>query len=78
MSFLSRLLTQKCKHYFSWPRTDGEGRYHQTCSRCGIAYEYDWSKMRRTDRRIGQDAAKPQSPPTAPMADVVIRLPLGR
>jgi hypothetical protein len=78
MSFFSRLLTQKCKHYFSWPRTDGEGRYHQTCSRCGIAYEYDWSRMRRTDRRIGQDVTySPRSQAIAP-AEMIVRLPLGR
>jgi hypothetical protein len=52
MSFLARFLSKKCKHYFSWPRLDSEGRYYQTCSRCGIAYEYDWHSMHRTDRLI--------------------------
>jgi hypothetical protein len=52
MNFLSRLLGKSCAHCFSWPRTDSEGRYYQICSRCGVAYEYDWATMHRTDRRI--------------------------
>lgn len=66
MSFLSRLLSKKCVHYFSWPRSDGEGRYYQTCSRCGIAYEYDWNSMRRTDHRIVGNPA--YSPTVAPVS----------
>jgi hypothetical protein len=77
MSFLSRLLSQKCKHYFSWPRIDGEGRYHQTCSRCGVAYEYDWSAMRLTDRKIGQGVTHSPQPTTLSKPEVIVRLPLG-
>jgi hypothetical protein len=77
MSFLSRLLSKKCKHYFSWPRMDGEGRYHQTCSRCGVAYEYDWNKMRLTDRKIGQSVINPPQPKTMLEPEVIVRVPLG-
>jgi hypothetical protein len=78
MSFLSRLLHRSCAHYFSWPRTDAEGRYYQICSRCGTAYEYDWASMRRTDRLVGQNAGKAQSSAAVARPDLVIRLPLGR
>jgi hypothetical protein len=78
MSFLSRLLSKSCAHYFSWPRTDSEGRYYQTCSRCGAAYEYDWGAMRRTDRRVAQNVTNPEQPPVVPSAEVTVRLPLVR
>jgi hypothetical protein len=77
MSFLSLFLRKKCKHYFSWPRMDGEGRYHQTCSHCGIAYEYDWNKMRLTDRLIVTPANSSSSASIAP-GQLTARLPLVR
>ena len=52
MNLLNRLLGRGCAHEFSWPRSGDEGRYYQRCSRCGIAYEYDWDMMRRTGRVI--------------------------
>jgi hypothetical protein len=52
MNFLKNLLGQGCKHRFSWPRTDGNGRYYQICLGCGIAYEYDWILMRLTDHLL--------------------------
>jgi hypothetical protein len=78
MSFLSRLLGKSCAHYFSWPRTDSEGRYYQICSRCGVAYEYDWGAMRRTDRRVAQITANPEQPPVVGKGEVAVRLPLVR
>lgn len=48
MNFLHQLLG--CTHRFSWPRVDDEGRHYQICLSCGVAYEYDWKVMRRTDR----------------------------
>jgi hypothetical protein len=77
MSFLSRLLSQKCKHHFSWPRMGDEGRYHQTCSRCGVAYEYDWAGMRRTDRVIGQSVTHSPQPRTLAKSEIIVRVPLG-
>jgi hypothetical protein len=45
-----RLLGRGCKHRFSWPRIDNDGRHYQICLLCGTAYEYDWTSMRRTSR----------------------------
>jgi len=78
MNFLSRLLGKSCAHYFSWPRTDRDGRYYQICSRCGIAYEYDWATMRLTDRKIGQSVMHSPEPRTIAEPELVVRLPLGR
>jgi hypothetical protein len=78
MSFLSRLLNRSCPHHFSWPRTDNDGRYYQICSRCGVAYEYDWASMHRTDRKIAQNATYSPRPRVIPEPEViVVRLPLG-
>jgi hypothetical protein len=55
MNFLKRLLGKGCAHRFAWPRTDTDGRYYQICLVCGIAYEYDWGLMRRTDRLMGAE-----------------------
>lgn len=57
MNFLNRLLTKgllvrRCSHRFSWPRVDSDGRYYQRCSHCGVAYEYDWNKMRLTNQLV--------------------------
>jgi hypothetical protein len=77
MSFLSRLLGKTCAHCFSWPRTDADGRYYQICSRCGIAYEYDWNSMRLTDRLIAT-AANSSSPASLRQGHLTARLPLVR
>ncbi len=50
MNFLNRLLSKRCWHHFAWPRADADGRHYQICSNCGIAYEYDWNTMTRTNR----------------------------
>lgn len=52
MSFLRRLFGQFCRHRFSWPRTDAEGRDYQVCLLCGTAYEYDCAAMRQTGHRL--------------------------
>jgi hypothetical protein len=78
MSFLSRLLGKTCAHYFSWPRTDSDGRYYQICSRCGIAYEYDWADMRRTNRLMVASVANSSTPTAIPTSQVGSRLPLVR
>jgi len=52
MNFLIHLLGQGCKHRFSWPRSDHDGRHYQICLLCGTAYEYDWRMMHRTDRLL--------------------------
>ena len=50
MNLWKRLCGRGCAHRFSWPRIDDDGRHYQICLRCGIAYEYDWTLMRRTRR----------------------------
>lgn len=52
MNFLKNLFGQGCSHRFSWPRIGDDGRHYQICLACGIAYEYDWMEMRRTDRLL--------------------------
>jgi len=52
MKFLKQLLGRGCTHRFSWPRIGEDGRHYQICLGCGRAYEYDWAKMRRTDRLV--------------------------
>ena len=49
MKLLKLFLRQGCKHRFSWPRIDENGRHYQVCLACGTAYEYDWQAMKRTD-----------------------------
>ncbi len=78
MSFLSRLLGKACAHYFSWPRTDAEGRYYQTCSRCGIAYEYDWATMRRTNHLIRPNVTYSPTSVVIPRNQMTTRVPLVR
>jgi len=56
MNFLKQLFGRGCQHRFAWPRTDPDGNYYQICSRCGTAYEYDWTRMRRTERLLAADA----------------------
>lgn len=52
MKFWNRLRLHRCAHRFSWPRVDANGRHYQICLLCGIAYEYDWTEMRRTNHVI--------------------------
>jgi hypothetical protein len=78
MNFLNRLLGKACAHYFSWPRTDSDGRHYQICSRCGIAYEYDWTTMRRTDHLMAATVVHPPRPAAIPGGPVPTRLPLVR
>jgi len=56
LNFLQRLLGQGCKHRFSWPRINEDGRYYQICLGCGTAYEYDWALMRRTNHLLAPGA----------------------
>jgi hypothetical protein len=52
MEFLQRLFGEFCCHRFAWPRLSGNGQHYQICLICGTAYEYDWKKMRLTDRLL--------------------------
>lgn len=52
MAFLRRLFGRGCSHRFLWPRMDASGHHYQICSICGIAYEYDWKAMKRTERLV--------------------------
>jgi hypothetical protein len=52
MRFLQRLFVEFCPHRFTWPRLRGNGQHYQICSICGTAFEYDWKRMRRTDRLL--------------------------
>jgi hypothetical protein len=55
MRFLQRLFGEFCSHRFTWPRLIGNGQHYQICLICGTAYEYDWKRMRRTDRLLVTD-----------------------
>ena len=48
MNFFKLFFGRGCIHSFSWPRVDEQGRHYQVCSKCGVAYEYDWAAMTRT------------------------------
>lgn len=50
MKLLKLILRQTCTHRFSWPRIDSNGNHYQVCLACGVAYEYDWKGMKRTNR----------------------------
>ena len=71
MKFFQRLFGDFCSHRFTWPRLGGDGQHYQICLTCGTAYEYDWKRMRRTDRLLlmnGQytlAVARTRSPGTA-------------
>ena len=41
----------QCSHQFGWPRRTQDGDYYQVCLVCGAEYAYDWSAMRRTEKR---------------------------
>jgi hypothetical protein len=56
MNFWKRLLGKGCSHRFSWPRIDADGGHYQICLLCGTAYEYDWTRMRRTARLVGMSS----------------------
>lgn len=50
-SLLDVIFPRKCAHEFSWPRSTNDGALHyQTCLICGVEYEYDWQRMKRTRR----------------------------
>jgi len=57
MNFLKLLLGSGCAHRFSWPRIDENGCHYQICPDCGIAYEYDWKTMRRTEHLLANGEA---------------------
>jgi len=70
MSLWTHLLRKTCSHQFGWPRVHADGRHYQKCSLCGVAYEYDWTTMCRTDRvmvigapQISEDNRVVQSSP---------------
>ena len=46
---LLKRLFGRCAHQFSWPHSGENGTDYQVCLRCGVAYEYDWVNMRRTE-----------------------------
>ena len=50
MSFLKRVFGRGCTHHLTWPRVSKDGQHYQICSICGVAYEYDWDRMRPTGR----------------------------
>jgi hypothetical protein len=53
MNVLKWFFRQSCSHRFAWPRVHSNVSHYQICLACGTAYEYDWTKMRRTSRLIG-------------------------
>jgi hypothetical protein len=53
---LLKRLFGHCAHRFSWPHSDENGTDYQVCVRCGVAYEYDWANMRRTERVVSANA----------------------
>lgn len=55
MNFLKMILGKGCAHTFSWPRIDDKGEHYQICSQCGIAYHYDWKRMRRTEHLLAPE-----------------------
>jgi hypothetical protein len=59
--FLTRLLQSCCRHNFSWPHTGSCGHDYQVCVLCGVAYEYDWTTMKRTRRLAPPEENRNQS-----------------
>jgi len=59
MTLLQRLVGEFCPHRFAWPRLSGNGQHYQICLVCGIAYEYDWKSMHRTDRPLVMNGQQP-------------------
>jgi hypothetical protein len=49
LKYIIRLL---CPHRFSWPHSGIQGQDYQVCLRCGTAFEYDTTTMRRTGRLV--------------------------
>jgi hypothetical protein len=45
----------RCRHQFTWPRSDDMGKNYQVCVHCGAMYSYDWSTMRRVARLTGDE-----------------------
>ncbi len=59
MSFLKRVFGRSCSHRFTWPRLGSNGQHYQICLTCGTAYEYDWKRMRLTDRLLATNEQHP-------------------
>jgi hypothetical protein len=78
MNFLNRLLGKGCSHQFSWPRLYTDGQHYQTCSRCGISYEYDWNTMQQTGRVKGVAAPNAAGEVAIARNEAVNRFPLAR
>jgi hypothetical protein len=54
MKLLKWFFEPSCAHRFTWPRMENNGRHYQICLVCGTAYEYDWERMRRTNRLVAE------------------------
>ena len=78
MNFLKRLLGKHCAHQFSWPRLYTDGHHYQTCSRCGISYEYDWNTMQLTGRVKAVVAVGSELTPSVSDLPVTSRFPISR
>ena len=51
-ALLRHLLRWLCPHRFSWPHSGIHGQDYQVCLRCGTAFEYDTTAMRRTGKVV--------------------------
>jgi hypothetical protein len=51
-ALLKQILRFLCPHRFSWPHSGIHGQDYQVCLRCGTAFEYDTTAMRRTGRVV--------------------------
>jgi hypothetical protein len=52
MRFLWRHFEELRSHRFTSPRHGGNSQHYQICLIYGTAYEYDWKRVRRTDRLL--------------------------
>jgi hypothetical protein len=50
--FVRRILRFLCPHRFLSPHSGIHGQEYQVCLRCGTAFEYDTTAMRRTGRVV--------------------------
>jgi hypothetical protein len=55
-SLFRRFFYGCCTHRFAWPRISLSGQHYQVCLRCGAAYQYDWTTMRRSNRLVRGDS----------------------
>jgi hypothetical protein len=76
MKLLKWFFEPGCSHRFAWPRMETKGRHYQICLVCGIAYEYDWEKMRRTRRLMAAEGRHgyPEQVPAGPVWQRAFRL----